>query len=193
MTDLETARCELDHREALPPCWRDAARELEGTGFRDDVRPWNWLELDEHEAEKLWAYLERFVSFFNARYAERGAHRIPPCWALHGPVVEEVTTLSFARWQAFSSTHASTGGAQYFHAYSLPAFYERLRFWLGNDLLTCQQGHHRHRDEHGGDRLEEWRDRTEAVRDEDLWLRFDADEPGGEKVPFVPFVERQSE
>ena len=137
MTDLDTEPVDTgEGSPPLPSCWRDAARALSGTPFRDDVRPWNWLELDEHEAEKLWGYLEAFVAYFNARYGERAAHRIPPCWVLHGPIVEELTTLCFARWQAFSSIHASIGGAQYFHAYSLPSFYERLRFWLGSDLLT---------------------------------------------------------
>ncbi len=196
MTDLDTEPMAAgEGAPPLPSCWRDAARTLTGTPFRDDVRPWNWLELDEHEAEKLWGYLEAFVAYFNARYGERAAHRIPPCWVLHGPIVEELTTLCFARWQAFSSVHASIGGAQYFHAYSLPSFYERLRSWLGTDLLTCQQGHHRARDERPPTRDDNWREQTAALRDEDLWLRLDR--PGGNGVTggtiFVPFVERRGQ
>lgn len=193
MTEIDICNDQEDET-VLPACWRPPARTLAGISFAEDVRPWNWLELSEQEADKLWHYLDAFVAYFNARYGERAAHRIPPCWALHGPIVEELTTLCFARWQAFSSIHASIGGAQYFHAYSLPSFYERLRSWLGSDLLTCQQGHHRPREERPPTRDGHWREQTAALRDEDLWRRLDrcgGNGPGG--AIFVPFVERRTQ
>lgn len=193
MTTLETNSNAVTDTPTFPRCWQEPARELSGTGFRNDVRPWNWTELDEHEGEKLWDYLGSFVAFFNARYGERMAHRIPPCWAEHGALVEELTTLAFARWQAFSSVHASIGGAQYWHSYTLPGFYDRLRTWL-SDLSRCQQGHHRSRDEVRTDRIEQWLEHNAAVRDADLWLRCGTDEKRrtGQANPFVPYVERRT-
>ena len=131
-------------RDEIPRCWLDEARKIDARfRFAEDVRPWNWLELDKAEAEKLWASLVAFVNYFNYRYGERIERRIPPCWAEHGPLVEELTTLVFARWHSFESPHASVGGAQYWHSYTLPTFFHRLREWLGDDLLSCQQGRHR--------------------------------------------------
>ena len=186
-------RTDTTEDETLPACWQPPARELTGIGFGDDVRPWNWTELSEQEADKLWTYLGGFVSFFNARYGERSAHRIPPCWPEHGPLVEEITTLAFARWQAFSSLHASIGGAQYFHAYTLPGFYERLRMWLGSELLGCQVGTHRASRPTSDVDAELWAERREEIRDADLWLRCGAgEERRGERyVSLVPVVDRR--
>lgn len=131
-------------REDLPACWVGDARDIPGAfSFGDGVRPWNWLELDGEDAQKVWSFVAGFVDFFNARYAPRADHRIPACWAEHGPLVEEVTTLAFARWQAFASAHASIGGAQYWHSYTLPGFLSRLQEWLGSHRRSCQYGEHR--------------------------------------------------
>ena len=194
---MNSIRRDPSLRQHLPRCWAYDARELDaGFSFSEEVRPWNWLELDAGEAAKLWGLLSSFVTYVNARYGDRSEHRVPPCWAEHGPVVEELTTLCFARWQAFSSEHASIGAAQHFHAYTLPAFYERLRFWLGGDLRSCQQGYHRDQDVHDVDLLEGWASRTGAIRDDDLWLRPDDDgsDPGiVGRTPssLVPFVDRR--
>ena len=131
-------------REGLSRSWLfDARGFVDSWYFGETVRPWNWVELEEMDARAVWDVLDGFVAFFNARYVERSEQRIPPCWAEHGCLVEEITTLSFARWHAFSSEHASIGGAQYWHQYSVPGFLERLGRWLGPDRLErCQQGLH---------------------------------------------------
>jgi hypothetical protein len=151
-------------REEVPACWTDEARAIAGTfRFGEGVKPWNWLELDQGEAEKLWALLVTFVAYFNRRSGERADRRIPPCWAEHGPLVEELTTPVFARWHAFESPHGSVGGAQYWHSYTLPGFFERVAGWLGDELLACQQG--RHRDVEGAPIGTEsaWSVRTEII------------------------------
>jgi hypothetical protein len=201
---MTTTEAPLDHAPVdrapttLPAAWDGAARTGVGPfAFPDDIRPWNWLELDTASATQLWRILSEFVAFFNARYGERSELRIPPCWAEHGPVVEELTTLWWARWQAFESAHASIGGAQYWHTYSVPAFFERLGRWLGADRLErCRQGLH----EEGSEpppNTEEVRT-TDALRDLDLAQREERrgagvlaqpTDPNVQQLP-IPFLER---
>lgn len=128
----------------LPRAWTFEARGIvEPWEFPTGVRPWNWAELGPAEATLLWAALEEFVAFFNRRYVERLEHAIPPCWPEHGALVEEITTLYFARWQAFTSEHASIGGAEYWHHYSVPGFLDRMDRWVGADRIErCRQGLH---------------------------------------------------
>ncbi len=179
----------------LPAGWNGAARTgVEPFAFPDDTRPWNWLELDKSSAAQLWRILSEFVTYFNARYGERPELCIPPCWAEHGAVVEELTTLWWARWQAFESAHASIGGAQYWHTYSVPGFFERLSRWLGADRLErCRQGRHEERVEQ---QLNTPAARpTDEVRDLDLARRDDRaapakpSDPNAQQLP-IPFLER---
>lgn len=145
MTATETGiRLNRAESTVLPRAWTFEARGLfEPWQFPAGVRPWNWGELSPDEATTLWAALEEFVAFFNRRYVERLEHAIPPCWPEHGALVEEITTLYFARWQAFSSEHASIGGAEYWHHYSVPGFLQRMERWVGSDRLErCRQGLH---------------------------------------------------
>lgn len=87
-----------EERDWLPNCWSKAARgTAESANFDMNVCPWNWLELGKDDASTLWRLLDEFVEYFNVRYGCRMAKRIPPCWAEHGPVVEEITTLMFVR------------------------------------------------------------------------------------------------
>jgi len=180
-------------RDWIPTCWSNAARMIPGAFlFGDRVKPWNWLELDADEAAKLWSLLFGFVAFFNKRYGAKIDHRIPPCWAEHGPIVEELTTLMFARWHAFESPQGSVGGAQYWHSYTLPAFLSRIRDWLGDDLLSCQQGRHR---DHDDDHLESdtsWAMRRELISIMDVAMRksdTDDDSNENEKRKVQPSVE----
>jgi len=180
-------------RDEIPACWSDEACTITGVFcFGDRVKPWNWLELDHDEAEKLWSLLIWFVAYFNRRYGERPDKRIPPCWAEHGPIVEELTTLAFARWHAFESPHGTVGGAQYWHSYTLPSFYDRIASWLGDELLACQQGRHRDRDDPPLERAASWSARTEVLAIRDIDQRGDrgtskesAEPTAGVAVPFL--------
>jgi hypothetical protein len=182
-------------RDWIPSCWSGDARAIPGAyRFGESTRPWNWLELRRDDAERLWSLLFGFVTFFNARYGERVEKRIPPCWVEHGPLVEELTTLVFARWHAFESPHASVGGAQYWHSYTLPSFYDRVREWLGDELLACQQGRHRdHLAESPGIDVG-WLARGLTVGDLDGAMRAadreekqgtETDAPRGVEIPFL--------
>jgi len=187
--------------DQLGPSWRGAAREgVAPFAFEENTRPWNWLELDRTAAAQLWRILIEFVAFFNARYGERADLRIPPCWAEHGPLVEEITTLWWARWQAFESAHASVGGAQYWHTYTAPGFFERMTRWLGPDRLErCRQG--RHEELPDAERLQEpvTKVTPEDITAADLALREERGgrstappvaDPGAQRLP-IPFLERE--
>ena len=173
MTEFDTAD-DPAYRDEIPPCWTEKALGLPVPYvFSESVRPWNWIELDWQDADRLWSLLADWVAYFNRRYGERPDRRIPPCWPEHGPIVEELTTLLFARWQAFESPHASIGGAQYWHSYTLPGFHTRLRTWLGDDLLTCQQGRHADRSDPPLETEEGWSRRIDVLRDRDVRRRHD--------------------
>ena len=88
---------------------------------------------------------------------------------------EELTTLFFARWQAFESPHASVGGAQYWHAYTLPSFFERMRAWLGSELVSCQSGRHRDVFDPSLKTAPAWELRTDVIASLDYVRRRDAD------------------
>jgi hypothetical protein len=183
------------NRDWIPGCWSGDARAIPGAyRFGESVRPWNWLELARDDAERLWSLLFGFVTFFNARYGERVEKRIPPCWVEHGPLVEELTTLVFARWHAFESSHASVGGAQYWHSYTLPSFYDRVREWLGDELLACQHGRHRDLRDSSSSTDLDWLARSLTVSDLDGVLRSpdgeESDHPiadvrSGIEIPFL--------
>lgn len=192
MTNISRDACqevdEPNERHWVPACWSSQARSISGViQFARDVRPWNWLELDATEAPKLWTFLSGFVSFFNHRYAERTDRQVPPCWAEHGPLVEELTTLAFARWHAFESEHASIGGAQYWHSFTLPAFYSRMEVWLGDDAMRCLQGNHV---DTALDRTAtgKWQKRTEFLAEVDAALR--CPDRGTTQRLTVPFVKQ---
>lgn len=127
---------------SLPLAWSFEARSREEFEMAS-ARPWNWLELDPDDAARLWPALAEFVVYLNARYIERAEQLIPPCWAEHGALAEELTTLYWARFHAFESEIGTIGGAQFWHNYSLPMFLQRMPRWLGSDRLRkCQSGNH---------------------------------------------------
>lgn len=128
--------------ESAAPSADDARASVENL-LRRGVRVWDWDRLGPAQRQGLFSFLDAFVADFNARYGEREQMRIPTCWKEHPPLIEEVTTLAASRFEAFASRNATPGAAQQWHTYTLPAFYDRMRSWLGNDALYCLQGQHR--------------------------------------------------
>jgi hypothetical protein len=106
-------------------------------------KPWNWAGQTDEEAGYLEAALGEFVAFYNTRYAWHKEHTIPPCWAEHGAVIEEITTLMWSRWAAFEGRQASPEAAQMWHSYHLPLFIKRVNTWIGAEAAAdCRSGHH---------------------------------------------------
>jgi hypothetical protein len=104
---------------------------------------WNWANREDPDARLLSGLIEEFVEYFNARYAWTTEHLIPPCWALHGALVEEITTLMWSRWAAFESTDATPVAHETWHTYYLPGFLARVNMWLGNHAAAeCRSGNH---------------------------------------------------
>ena len=112
-----------------------------------------------------------FVAYLNHRYAWDYPQQIPMCWAFHGGLVEELTTLYWSRWAAFSGPDASPDKAQAWHTYYLPPFYSRLATWCGGPqhLSKCQSGNHEPARQHEGrtGQADRWAQLTEQLREDD--------------------------
>jgi len=90
----------------------------------------------------MWETLADFVVFLDTRYAWTCEQLIPACWADHGAIVEELTTLFWSRHTAFEGNKPSIELAQAWHHHYLPGFYQRLRWWLGENGSSCRAGQH---------------------------------------------------
>ena len=138
MTDTTARRATPDLRPALrPPELDDPA-----TG---ENRPggWDWAAQTDTTAVYLADALDTFVAYFNARYAWTREQTIPPCWAHHGALIEEITTLMWSRRAAFQGPVASAEAAQTWHTYHLPLFTARITTWIGHEAAAdCRSGHH---------------------------------------------------
>jgi hypothetical protein len=108
-----------------------------------DRNGWNWVKREGRDAAALAGLVEEFVEYFNARYAWTTEHLIPPCWTLHGALIEEITTLMWSRWSAFESEDGTPEAAETWHTYYLPGFLARVNSWLGNHAAAeCRSGNH---------------------------------------------------
>jgi len=95
------------------------------------------------QAAQLGEQLTEFVDYLNGRYAWGTEHTIPPCWAAHGALVEELTTLMWARWSAFEGPGATPEAAQTWHTFFFPGFMARMITWVGRQALgECRAGNH---------------------------------------------------
>jgi hypothetical protein len=160
------------------PSWSTAARTFPPAGTPEDpdfgeggAWPWDWSAMSRDQAQRLWDRLDGFVAYLNDRYAWDYNQQVPMCWAFHGAIVEELTTLYWSRWSAFTGPDANPDKAQAWHAYYLPGFYVRLGFWCGGgqDLNRCQSGRHveaRHHDGRDGAQAR-WAEMTEELRETD--------------------------
>lgn len=104
--------------------------------------PWDWAHMSREPAAEMWQALASFVAFLDARYAWTPDQLIPPCWAEHGALVEELTTLYWSRVNAFEGPKPTIDLAQAWHHQILPGFYQRLRGWLGDRAGECRAGQH---------------------------------------------------
>lgn len=123
--------------QPAPPALADPAPA------EDRPAGWDWADLDDTDAVYLADALEEFVAFYNARYPWNREQTIPGCWARHGALVEEITTLMFSRWAAFQGPTATIDAAQTWHTYHLPLFVSRINTWIGVEAAAdCRAGHH---------------------------------------------------
>jgi hypothetical protein len=121
----------------LPPELDHLAEEENGPGG------WDWASQANTTTAYLADALDCFVAYFNARYAWTREQTIPPCWAEHGALIEEITTLMWSRWAAFQSPLAGPETAQSWHTYHLPSFTARINTWIGLEAAAdCRSRHH---------------------------------------------------
>ncbi len=118
-----------------------------------------WAELDRDSAEQMWAWLIDWVGWAVHHFELQ--EEVPPCWARHWPLVEELTGLC-ASWHVSTDADASAEALlRWLEA--LHRARPRLREW---DHTKCRNGKHTpYRAELAW--TEGWRD--EAVR----WARTD--------------------
>lgn len=128
----------------VPRCWLPPAVEFPPAPVTKSKRPWDWTSLDSHDATAVWKFVDNARLYLNARYLDMEASAIPPCWPYHGGLLEDLTTLCFARREAFESqSPAPAGDAHAWHHYGLPGFCERMAQWLGSEATACRSGHHK--------------------------------------------------
>jgi len=137
MTDTTPGRSAPDLRPApRPPELHDPADDENQGG-------WDWAQQSASQAACLFGDLGRFVAYFNHRYPWTQEQTIPPCWAQHGALIEELTTLMWSRWAAFQGPLANPETAQTWHTYHLPLFAARVTNWIGIEAAAdCRSGHH---------------------------------------------------
>ncbi|HET6293840.1 MAG TPA: hypothetical protein VFG33_10705 [Kribbella sp.] len=113
------------------------ALDLAGTTL-DDPSVICWRDLEPSIAADELEHLTDWVNWINQRY--RLDHKVvPPCWAQHGCLVEELSALH-TYWQACYLEDASPADPVGFHR-DLDLALRRLRDW--SSRLGCSRIAHR--------------------------------------------------
>ncbi len=128
-----------------PPGWAseypgpdEEADALVAQALRHKPRPVEWADLSpSEEADQLDA-LDRWVRWLVLRY-RLDQREVPPCWALHDELVEELAALRTARQGAYAREGPLTGPSDWHQ--TLAATRHRLSQWIAR--TGCRVGHHR--------------------------------------------------
>lgn len=99
---------------------------------------WCWRTLGQHGTTELWKQLTDWVDWIRSRYPL--ARKVPPCWAEHPELVEELTALWLAWQQAYENRDAQLTAAADWHDRWLPGVLHRLEH--GPFALDCATEHH---------------------------------------------------
>jgi hypothetical protein len=112
--------------------------EVEETGGSGTTpTAWCWRDLGPRAEEELWKELASWVGWIRARYPL--ARKIPPCWAEHPEIVEELTALWLAWQYAYVERGAPLTAAADWHDRWLPGVLYRLEH--GVHALDCTSEH----------------------------------------------------
>jgi hypothetical protein len=129
-----------------------------GSGLDEDgpagvLREWHDMTPGQLIVE--WAGLRAWVRWLTGRYELTVEDRLPPCWALHPGLVEELYALRAWRHEIYSSGQAGMGqAARYWHAELRAVIQAATTAYAAG----CRTGH-RGADELAGirrDLLQEW-------------------------------------
>lgn len=111
----------------------------------DKADEWNWRPLAGESAAALLDKVREWVDWYNGRYGVLEMYRIPGCWYLHPPVVEELTALWVAWRAAYHGHKAPDTAATYWHSAYLWPTITRVRneAW---GMKACSTGHQLYRE-----------------------------------------------
>ncbi|MBB1511107.1 hypothetical protein H5399_00575 [Tessaracoccus sp. MC1627] len=82
-----------------------------------------------------WNWLDSFVVWLNSQHAWYSADHTPACWPEHPPLIRELGTLAFLRFQAGEATGPMP--MEEWHRYALPAYLDRTR----DQRRACEEKH----------------------------------------------------
>ncbi|WP_460821631.1 hypothetical protein [Nocardioides ungokensis] len=99
---------------------------------------WCWRSIGSNAADELWHLLTDWINWIRGRYPL--ARKIPPCWADHPELVEELTALWLAWQHAYEDRNAPLTAAADWHDRWLPGVLYRLEH--GAFALDCANDHH---------------------------------------------------
>ena len=100
--------------------------------------PTDWRNVPSSDASKVWAELREWVEWFKDRYAFD--HRVvPPCWYLHGALVDLLTALRDHHEYSFGELQPATAAAEWHRV--LSDLEPRLRDWASR--TGCKRDEHR--------------------------------------------------
>ena len=101
-------------------------------------RPIDWARLTEPHRSDQWATLEQWVQWLVSRYCLD--HReIPPCWAQHGDLVEELSALHTSHQSVYDPAGSPSGPAEWHQI--LDNTRTRLQRWVAR--TGCRPNEHR--------------------------------------------------
>lgn len=89
--------------------------------------PVAWDDLDAAQAADTWEHLEDWVTWLVRRFRLR-PRDVPPCWYLHGAVVEELTALWGSHQDAYSDDEAASAASEWLHVLADTRY--RLADWI---------------------------------------------------------------
>ncbi|HET6911616.1 MAG TPA: hypothetical protein VFH54_19995 [Mycobacteriales bacterium] len=116
--------------------------------------PTDWRTLPAETAAEAWDELREWVHWFKDRYALD--HRVvPPCWYLHGALVDVLTALRDHHAHAFSDVQPATAASEWHRVFR--DLEPRLRDWASRTGCT--------RTEHREDATTQWPDDDTRWRD----------------------------
>ena len=103
-------------------------------------RPWDPPSCTNSALRReVWAWLEKFVIWFNHEYVwDHNAGMIPACWPQHPHLVHEIAVFADQRRRA--GLDPTSSALEEWHRFGIPGFLERLKTRTKN---SCDEHHAR--------------------------------------------------
>lgn len=103
--------------------------------------PVKWISMDAKQAQQQWGRLARWIAEEFVPWYEITREELPDCWALHQPVVLELSWLFIAHRQAYL-THSHPHITGEWHARWRPFVLDRIK----DETKQCRPGKHQNQD-----------------------------------------------